>query len=427
MGAPGMSAHIEDRRRRVADAWQIEDELVLIGAGEPIPVPGGADQTYPFRAHAEYYYLTERDAPGGVLAFDPQDGWTDFVPEVTEAQRVWEGAVPIEGEPLSALPAWLSARRGRPVIYLGCELAGARSDPGRTSELREAYLHARRRKDAVEIERIRRAVAATAGGFERARGYIRPGVSEREIQIELEAEFYRRGAQRVAFDTIVGSGPNAAVLHFAPTQRRIASGELVLIDAGAEVERYDADVTRTYAADGVPAGAQRDLYAVVLRAQENAIARCTSGAEWREVHLGAARDIAEGLIEMGVLRGRADSLVEQDAHALFFPHGIGHMVGLGVRDASGFLAGRRRSTRPGLNALRMDLPLEPGYVVTVEPGAYFIPALLNSAERREKYRQAVNWARVDELISIGGVRIEDDVLVTEGAPEVLTAAIPKAL
>ena len=127
------------------------------------------------------------------------------------------------------------------------------------------------------------------------------------------------------------------------------------------------------------------------------------------------------------MRGQAESLVEQEAHTLFFPHGLGHMVGLGVRDGSGMAPGRTKSTRASLATLRMDLPLAAGYVVTVEPGLYFIPALLNDPKRRERFRDCVNWPLVESHLSLGGVRIEDNVLVTTGAPENLTAAIPKTL
>jgi Xaa-Pro aminopeptidase len=216
------------------------------------------------------------------------------------------------------------------------------------------------------------------------------------------------------------------VLHFTGTSRVIKEGDTVLVDAGAEINRYAGDVTRTYRA-GSPTGFFRDLYQVVLGVEERGIARCTANTEWRDVHLAACHEIAEGLVSLGILRGTGESLVEQDAHALFFPHGLGHMVGLGVRDAGGYLKGRTRSTRPGLKNLRTDLPLLPGYVMTVEPGIYLIPALLKDPEKRAKYKDAVNWARVDQLLDFGGIRIEDDVLVTAGKPEVLTAAIPKAL
>jgi Xaa-Pro aminopeptidase len=422
-----MASYLDARRARAAAAWSLTDELVLVGAGEPIGIPGGADQTYPFIAHAEYFWLADVECVGGVMAFDPKSGWVDFVPPVTEAERVWEGKTDNTGTPVHELPAWLHARRGRPVVNLGAPLAGLPpAGGGRLEELRAALSHARRPKDAVELERMRRAAAATVAGFEKAKALIRPGITERAIQVELEAEFFRHGGDRTAYGTIVGSGANSGVLHFSPTDRVLKDGDVVLIDAGAEIGRYASDITRTYRA-GKPDGFFRDLYQVVLGVEERGVARCVKGAEWRDIHLAAGRELAEGLVALGILRGNVDSLIEQDAHALFFPHGLGHLVGLGVRDASGYLPGRQRSTRPGLSMLRTDLPLEPGYTITVEPGIYFIPALLNSPERRTKYKDAVAWSKVETLLDFGGIRIEDDVHVTDGAPEVLTAALSKAL
>jgi Xaa-Pro aminopeptidase len=421
-----MTTYLERRRARVAAAWDLKDEVVLVGAGEPISIPGGQDQTYAFLSHSEYFYLADRECVGGVVAFDPKEGWTDFVPDVTEDERVWEGRTEVEGTPLSGLAAWLGARRGRGVGMLGTALRDVTADSKVTAEVREKLQQTIRVKDEAELERMRRAAAATAAGFATVRGLVRPGVTERELQIELELEFLRRGATRPAFGTIVGTGSNSGVLHFSPGMRKAGDGENVMVDAGAEIDRYAADVTRTYQA-GTPGGFFRELYPVVLAGQVKGVQRCRAGAEWRDVHLAVARDLAEGLVALGVLRGSPDSLVEQDAHALFFPHGLGHLVGLGVRDASGYLPGRKRSTRFGLAFLRCDFPLQPGHVITVEPGLYFIPALLQDPERRSRYRDAVNWAKVDTLLGFGGIRIEDDVLVTDGDPDVLTAAIPKTL
>jgi Xaa-Pro aminopeptidase len=130
---------------------------------------------------------------------------------------------------------------------------------------------------------------------------------------------------------------------------------------------------------------------------------------------------------MGVMKGDPTSLVEQEAHTLFFPHGLGHMVGLGVRDASGVEPGRVKNPRPSLKSLRMDLTLRPGYVVTVEPGLYFIPALINDPKRREQYRDCVNWTLAESCLGLGGVRFEDNLVITDGDPENLTAAIPMSL
>lgn len=425
-----MPDYLDARRARLAATLPLDDALLLVGAGEPVPLPENSDQTYPFRSHAEYVYLAGGECRGGVVAFDPRDGaaagWHDFVPPVTENERVWEGLTERPGESINELAGWLDRRRGRPVAWLGAPPADAVVDPAASGRNREALTHARRPKDAHELALIRRAVAATATGFARLREVVRPGVSERALQIELETEFFRGGATRTGYSSIVGTGPNAGVLHFEPSSRVARAGEFVLVDAGAEVDRYTADVTRTHVA-GKPDGVRRDLYAVVLGAQERAIARCVPGAEWRDVHLETAVQLTAGLVEMGVMRGEPTSLVEQEAHSLFFPHGLGHMVGLGVRDASGLEPGRIKDPRPSLRTLRMDLPLAAGYLVTVEPGLYLIPALLNHGGRRARYRDAVNWPLVDQHIEVGGVRIEDNVLVTTGGPEVLTAAIPKHL
>ncbi len=433
-----MTEYLVNRRQRVAEAWQLTDQLVLVGAGRQLPIPGGADQVYPFRPHSEYRYLADLAEPGGVVAYDPQDGWVDFLPTVSEAEQIWEGKQPRpEGaaQPLESLRAWLEQRAGRPIVNLGCAVDGiGPADASDIESLRERLMHARRPKDAVELERIRAAVQATDRGFNTAREFIAPGRSERAIQIELEATFFRNGANRTAYDTIVGSGPNAAVLHFPPSSRSVDAGELVLIDAGAEIDGYAADITRTYGSDGAIPGQgapgacspfRVDLYQAVLAVQVECVAACRAGTEFRDLHLKAARGLAAGLVELGILRGDPGGLVEQDVHALFFPHGLGHLVGLGVRDATGYLPGRKRSTRFGLSALRLDLPLESGYLVTIEPGLYFIPPLLTDPSRREKFKDAVNWSRVDDLLDTGGVRIEDNVLITDEEPEVLTSGVPK--
>lgn len=432
MSAPCLP-FLRPRRDRVAAALPLADAILLVGAGDPIPLPEGSDQAYPFRSHADYFYLTGAECPGGVLAFDPREashvadgGWISFVPVVTEGERVWEGRKQLPGAPLPELQTWLAARRDRPVVQLGAPVRPTGNDEAARAACQAALTHARRPKDAFEIALLRRAVAATARGYAQIASCLRPGHTERALQIELEAEFFRGGGTRPGYGTIVGSGPNAAVLHFEPSSREVRPNEFVLIDAGAEIDRYTADVTRTFVA-GTPSAFQRDLYQIVLAAEEAAITRCVPGAEWKDLHLATAVDLVAGLVSLGVMRGAPESLVEQDAHTLFFPHGLGHMVGLGVRDGSGLAPGRVKDPRPSLRPLRMDLPLAPGYVVTVEPGLYFIPPLLNDPARRARYHDCVNWPLVDQHLELGGVRLEDNILITAGAPENLTRGIPKIL
>jgi Xaa-Pro aminopeptidase len=329
-----MSDFLIERRARVAKALPLDDALLLVGAGEPVPLPEGTDKTYPFRAHAEYYYLAGLECPGGVVAFDPRDGeWVSFVPDISEAERVWEGRTQPAGESIATLEPWLTARRGRTIAALGAPLRGVCADEARSARVREHLHHARRPKDDHDLDLMRRAVAVTAAGFTRIRDLLRPGITERALQIELEAEFARYGATRPGYGTIIGTGPNAAVLHFEPSARTAYPGEFVLVDAGAELDRCLADVTRTFVV-GEPDAFHRDFYQVVLAAQERAIARCVPGAEWKEIHLACAADPVRGLVELHLMRGQPDSLAEQEVHLLFFPHGLGHLVGLGVRDAS---------------------------------------------------------------------------------------------
>ncbi len=422
--------HLARRRDLAAAAWRDLDAVILVHAGQPVPIPGGADQTYPFRPHTEYTWLADRWRAGGVLAFDPRDGWHDFVAPVSIDEVVWEGASPDDpaaagGLPLAQLGDYLGRRRDRTLAVLGSDLPGVAADHAVRDEARVRLLAVRRAKDDHELGLMRRAAAATAAGFAALRAALAPGVSERDLQAELEGGFLRGGGDGIAFTSIIGAGTRAAVFHGAPSRRPIADGELVLVDAGAEAGGYACDVTRTYPASGRFTPEQAALYAAVLAAQEEAIAACRPGQEFRELHLRAAVTLASGLVDLGLLRGRPEDLVDRDAHALFFPHGLGHLVGLGVRDASGYLPGRARSDRPGLAFLRMDLPLEAGYVTTIEPGLYFVPGLLDDPVHRERYRRDVNWDRVDAWRHLGGVRLEDDVLVTSGGPQVLTAAIPK--
>ena len=420
MGLPydlAMEHFLERRRVATAAAWDLRDGVVLVAAGDEIPVPGRGDRMYPFRAHSEYLYLTDRERPGGVLAFDPGEGWVEFVVPVTAKELLWTGlegdreGVPEGTRPLGELEAFVS---GRPVRRLG-------ATPEPDAALRDALIRVRRPKDDLELERMRAAAEATREGFEELVPLIEPGRSERELQVALEAAFLRNGGDFLAFESIVAAGDHAAVLHFTPTSRALRDGELLLVDAGAEVGGYASDVTRTYPVGAAFAPEQSLVHETVRRAGEAAIATCRPGVEWRDVHLAAALVVADGLVELGVLRGRRESLVESGAVTLFFPHGIGHMVGLGIRDA-GPASDETEEPTPGLPPLRVAIPLAPRQAWTVEPGVYFVPALLGGAHGRD----GVVWDRVDRLHGFGGVRLEQNILIGDDGCEVLTAAIPFA-
>lgn len=420
---PGMETTLEMRRVRTAAAWGDTNDVILVHAGGLIGRPGGQDQCYPFRVHPHFRWLTGLSVRDAVLAFDPEEGesggWTEFFPSVTALDTVWEGLLPLgRGRALSELTGWLEGRHGRTITHLGAGYDTTQSP------LEQKILEARRPKDEAELILMHRAVVATAAGFAAARTALRAGLTERELQIEIETAFARSGATGVAYDTIVGFGPTSAIFHAEPGSRALAIGEQVLIDAGAEVDGYCADVTRTLPGPGGFTSQQEELLALLDGVERACCLACRPGVEWHEIHRIAARGIAQGLRDFGILRCSAEEALETEAIALFFPHGVGHLVGLGVRDASGVGPGRGPKRRYCGVTPRCDLKLEPGFLVTVEPGIYFIPALLNDPANREKYATQVDWETLGRWLVPGGFRIEDDILVTDGEPINLTAEIP---
>jgi Xaa-Pro aminopeptidase len=418
-------AEVESRRVRAADAWNLSHELVVIGAGHPISIPGGADQTFPYAPHPQYRWLADKRREGGVLAFDPKEGWTLFEPPITESEIVWGGGEAPTGRPISGLKDWLAARAGRYVANLGSAVPEAQSDPVLSQRLSLALDHARRPKDHFEIERLQKSAGATFAGYQKLTELIKPGITERLLQVEFEAAVCRAGASGVGYGTIVGTGSNSAVFHFVPGDRVVAPGDLVLVDAGAQVDGYVTDVTRTFAADGSFSPNQQLVYNAVRKALVDCCAACRVGVEWLDIHRMAATILAESLREMELLNCSAEEAVSSEAIAMFLPHGVGHLVGLGVRDASGPFPGRTREARTAGIRIRMDLPLDEGYVTTVEPGLYFVPAILNDPVRRQKFTDQVNWKNLEPWIGTGGIRLEDNILVTAHGPVNLTEAIPK--
>lgn len=447
---------LAERRARVAERWELTDEVVVLRAGEPAGW-SGTDQHHAFLPHPDVAYLTAVGSPGTTLAFDAAVGeWELFGPRFTPERLVWEQPPTPVGQPLDELEAWLGQRSERTVIELGAGATmpetlpppAATDTPGGDAakhadasagamvlRLSAAIALERITKDDAEIDDIRQAAEASTAGFDWVYANAAPGMTEREIQIGMEAQFYAAGAPRVAYDSIVASGPHGAYLHYVyagddplrPATRTVEAGDLLLIDAGAQHGGYASDVTRTMVVGADPTDEQEFLWKLVLSAQQQTIDMCRPGKVWREVHLAAARILGAGLVELGLLRGDPAALVTQGAVALFFPHGLGHLLGLSVHDITSVPYSREPSDDPLLSRLGPNRLLEPGMVTTVEPGIYFIDALLGDAARRQQFAEAVVWERVDELRGFGGIRIEDDVLVTDGDPEVLTAAIDKPI
>ncbi len=388
------------------------------------------DVEHPFRQTSTFQYLTGFGEPGAVAVLRPghPQPFALFVRPHDPATAVWVGprlgvdgaiarlgadaAYPI-GELDRRLPELLA---GLDTVYcsLGADeeldllltrlAAGRRAASQGGAPPIAAILDPapivdglRLIKSREEIAALQRAIDITGAGLEAAMRAARPGMHEYEVQAVLEAEYRRLGSPRDGFPSIVAAGANACTLHYTANRARIEPGDLLLLDTGAEVDCYGADVTRTFPAGGRFRAAQREVYEIVLAAQREAIALIAPGVRFHEVHERAALVLTEGLRGLGVLSGRTARLLERRAYAPWFMHGTSHWLGLDVHDVGRYRDGGE------------SVALRPGMVLTVEPGLYFAPGQRGVPRR---------------LRGIG-VRIEDDVLVTRDGCRVLSGAIPK--
>jgi Xaa-Pro aminopeptidase len=270
--------------------------------------------------------------------------------------------------------------------------------PGEIRDVRRLLDDMRLIKGQQELEVMRRAAQISAGAHRRAMRSARAGMNEYEVEAELLHEFRRNGAQAPAYTPIVAGGANACVLHYVANDQPLRDGDLLLIDAGCELDGYAADITRTFPVNGRFVGAQKDVYELVLAAQAAAISQVQPGAHWELPHEAAVKVLARGLIDFGLCSGTVDAVIESGEYRKFYMHRTGHWLGLDVHDCGDYK--RDGNWRP----------LEPGMVLTVEPGCYIRPG-----------------EGVPEQFRNIGVRIEDDVVVTPGGCDVITAAAPKTV
>ncbi|HEY9909225.1 MAG TPA: M24B family metallopeptidase, partial [Thermosynechococcaceae cyanobacterium] len=322
------------------------------------------------------------------------------------------------------------ATRSQQARLLGRSVASA-NQPHQDRELARTIVALRSIHDTAALAEIRQAISVSISAHKAGMAATPSAKTEAEVRAAMESVILAHNLT-CAYSSIVTV--HGEVLHNNHYHHEIASGDLLLADVGAETASgWAADITRTWAVSGHFSPTQRAIYGGVLAAHDRAIAALQPGVEYRDIHLLAARTIAEGLVDLGILRGQPEDLVDCDAHALFFPHGVGHLLGLDVHDMedlgdlAGYAEGRSRSDRFGLGYLRLDRPLQTGMVVTIEPGFYQVPAILDDRERREKYREMVNWERLAEFADVRGIRIEDDVLITPTGSEVLTAELATAI
>ena len=405
-------------------------DAVAILLGAPM-VTRSRDTEYPFRQDSDFWYLTGFDHPNAALLLrtdggppftlfveprDPQaEIWTGYRPGSEGAKRDYGADEAFEIGRLREQVAECVGRARRLLHVLGRDpaLDAAIAETVSTLRLRSrqglspaeqivdprSILHEMRLiKEPAELDIMRRAAAISREAHVEGAALAWPGAYEYEIEAAIEYTFRRRGARGAAYTTIVGGGANATVLHYVTNDQKLRDGELVLVDAGCELEGYASDVTRTYPVAGRFAAPARELYEVVLAAQQAALQVARPGATLSAVHDAALRGLVDGLVALGLLAGDVDELVANEAYKPYYMHQTSHWLGLDVHDVGSY----RQGGQPR--------PLEPGMVFTVEPGLYV-------ARDDEKAPEAFRGI---------GIRIEDDVAITATGHENLTDAIPKA-
>jgi len=430
---------------------------VLLFLGNEDSPMNYAANTYDFRQDSTFLYYFGLDSPGLAAIIDIDENREIlFGDDVGIEDIIWMGDMPRlkdraaaagvkRTKPRRDLAANVrgAVRAGRRVHYLppyrpdtARDISSLLRIPAKDAKAKAsrdfilAVVAQRLVKAKEEIEEIENALEVTAEMYKIAMRLARPGRYERELAGAMEGIVKALGC-RMAFPPIVTV--NGQVLHNHGYANELRRGRLLVMDAGAESwNHYAADITRTIPVSGAFNNRQKDVYEIVLAGQETAIKAVKPGVPFKDVHLKAARTMASGLKNLGLMKGDAGEAVAQGAHALFFPHGLGHNMGLDVHDMEnlgedlvGYDDSVQRSGQFGLAYLRMAKILQPGHVMTVEPGLYFIPALYAKWRKEKKFRDFIAYDKVEKFLDFGGVRIEDDVLVTKAGRRVLGTPIPK--
>ncbi|MCT7949392.1 aminopeptidase P family protein [Ancylothrix sp. C2] len=403
---------------------------------------------YRFRASSHFLYFAGLPLENAAIRLDA--GKLElFIDEATPESALWHGEMPKRQElaeligadavfDLAELPAKAAGAatifvqnltvQKQQIEVLNRPIFPAKSPQGIDLELIKAIVSLRLCHDDLAISELRKAAKVTTQAHKAGMQATLAAKFEAQVRAAMEAVIMSEN-MTTSYNSIVSV--HGEVLHNESYHNQINSGDLLLADVGAETSLgWAGDVTRTWPVSGRFSSTQKDIYEVVLAAHDACIEKMRPGVEYMDIHLLACRVIAEGLVSCGILKGKAEDLVVMDAHALFFPHGIGHLIGLDVHDMedlgdlAGYEEGRTRSERFGLGYLRLNRCLKAGMLTSIEPGFYQVPALLNDPEKRAKYAEIVNWDKLSLFADVRGIRIEDDVLVTETGTEVFTADLP---
>ncbi len=448
------AATYSDRRTRLTA--QFRDGILLFLGNDDSPM-NYADNTFHYRQDSSFLYFMGVDQPGWAAVIDVEAGSTTAFANDNDLDAiVWTGVLPSVADlagmagitatrPAAALADVLSKAKaqGRTIRFLPpyrpenvlklFRLLGVHPDDAASKASEEfvrAVVEMRVHKDAAEIAEIEKAIDVTVDMHVAGMKMARPGMLEAEIAARV-TEIAMAAGGNLSFPVI--ATVHGETLHNHSHANRLEGGQIFILDAGAETAtHYAGDLTSTFPVDRTFTPRQKDIYDVVLSGYDAAVAALAPGVPFRKVHMTAARTMAEGLKSIGLMKGDLDAAVEQGAHAMFFPHGLGHMMGLDVHDMEDLgekwvgYQGQPRSAEFGLKSLRLVRPLEPGFVFTIEPGIYMIPELIDRWKADGKFREFLNYDALEPYRTFGGIRFEDNYAVLDGGCRRLGKARPKS-
>jgi len=447
--------YIERRKRLRTD---VQSGVILFLGNEESPM-NYTDNQYPFRQDSSFLYFFGLDCPGLAAVIDVDQG-TEYMfgDDLTVNDIIWMGPQPALNEKcrktgisetagLDKLPDILNkaAKQGREIHFLPQyrpenvlkiqQLLGIHPSamPTRVSEpLIRAVVAQRSIKSKQEIAQIEVALDISYEMQTLAMKMSKPGIYERQVASAMEAVVLSHGSA-LSFPTIFSI--HGETLHNHHHGNKMQAGDMAVNDSGAESPlHYASDITRTVPVSGKFSEKQKEIYAIVLDAQEKAIEAVKPGVEFRDIHLLSCRQLASGLKDLGLMKGDIEQAVRAGAHTLFFQCGLGHMLGLDVHDMEGlgeeyvgYTDTIKRNPEFGFISLRLGKALEPDFVITVEPGIYFIPELIDRWKATQKNSQYINYESVEAYRDFGGIRIEDDILVTQTGYRILGREIPRTI
>ncbi|MEP2446867.1 MAG: aminopeptidase P family protein [Balneola sp.] len=428
-------------REKLFSLFDDNQNGVVFIQGAEIMYRYDTDYEFPFRQESNFWYLTGVNEAECSLVLDlKKEEYHLFVPERDAQYAVWHGYVKTkeqyqeEYQPdhlhyRNDILKVLNELKPETVYCIDDEQAEFVEDLNRgfnveTEALVDALTYCRVLKTDWELDQLREACRVNDLAYLEVMRSIKPGMYEYEMKAIFNKVQIENGLMQDAYNGIFASGVNASILHYVVNNSKIKDGDLFLMDSGFECNGYASDYTRTFPANGKYTDIQKGIYNSVLAGMDKVLDSIKPGVKMEDLHLLAARTMMEGLKDMGVVKGNVDDMMEENIFALFFPHGLGHFLGLDTHDVGGYPKGVDRIERPGIKFLRARRELLPGMVVTIEPGIYFVPAVLEPAITDPEKNQFLNTEKVESLLGFGGVRIEDDIIVTEDGMENMTN-VPK--